>query len=124
MDELEKKGIIFEALEREAGKELDPFDLICHIAFGKPPLTRRERADNVRKKDYFAKYEGEAREIINALIDKYADEGITAIDDIGDLGVMPFTRFGTPVQIVNDIFGGRENYLEIIKKLQETIYTN
>ena len=124
VNELEKKGIIFEALEREAGKELDPFDLICHIAFGKPPLTRRERADNVRKKDYFAKYEGEAREIINALIDKYADEGITAIDDIGDLGVMPFTRFGTPVQIVNDIFGGRENYLEIIKKLQETIYTN
>ena len=124
VNELEKKGIIFEALEREAGKELDPFDLICHIAFGKPPLTRRERADNVRKKDYFAKYEGEAREIINALIDKYADEGITAIDDIGDLGVMPFMRFGTPVQIVNGIFGGRENYLKIIKKLQESIYAN
>ena len=124
MNELENKGIIFEALEQETGKDLDPFDLVCHIAFGKPALTRRERAENVRKKDYFAKYEGEAREIINALIDKYADEGITAIDDIGDLGVMPFMRFGTPVQIVNGIFGGRENYLKIIKKLQESIYAN
>lgn len=122
--ELESKGVIFEALEEEAGKNLDPFDLICHIAFGKPPLTRKERADNVRKKDYFAKYEGKAKEVINALIDKYADEGITAIDDIGDLSVMPFARFGTPVQIVNDIFGGRENYLGIIKKIEESIYAN
>ena len=124
MNELENKGIVFEALEQETGKKLDPFDLICHIAFGKLPLTRRERAENVRKKDYFAKYEGKAKEVLNALIDKYADEGITAIDDIGDLGVSPFTDFGTPVQIVNDIFGGRENYLKIIKKLQESIYAN
>ena len=124
VNELENKGIVFEALEQETGKKLDPFDLICHIAFGKLPLTRRERAENVRKKDYFAKYEGKAKEVLNALIDKYADEGITAIDDIGDLGVSPFTDFGTPVQIVNDIFGGRENYLKIIKKLQESIYAN
>ena len=115
VNELENKGIIFEELEQETGKVLDPFDLICHIAFGKPPLTRRERAENVRKKDYFSKYEGKAKEVVNALIDKYADEGITAIDDIGDLGVSPFTSFGTPVQIVNDIFGGREEYLKIIK---------
>ena len=124
VNELENKGIIFEELEQETGKVLDPFDLICHIAFGKPPLTRRERAENVRKKDYFSKYEGKAKEVVNALIDKYADEGITAIDDIGDLGVSPFTSFGTPVQIVNDIFGGREEYLKIIKKLQESIYAN
>ncbi len=124
VNELENKGIIFEELEQETGKVLDPFDLICHIAFGKPPLTRRERAENVRKKDYFSKYEGKAKEVVNALIDKYADEGITAIDDIGDLGVPPFTSFGTPVQIVNDIFGGREEYLKIIKKLQESIYAN
>lgn len=122
--EMESKGVIFEALEEETGKNLDPFDLICHIAFGKPPLTRKERADNVRKKDYFAKYEGKAKEVIDALIEKYADEGITAIDDIGDLAVMPFTSFGTPVQIVNDIFGGRENYLGIIKKIEESIYAN
>lgn len=122
--DLENKGVIFEALEEEAGKELDPFDLVCHIAFGKPPLTRKERTENVRKKDYFAKYEGKAKEVIDALIEKYADEGITAIDDIGDLAVMPFTSFGTPVQIVNDIFGGRENYLGIIKKIEESIYAN
>ncbi|MEK7592236.1 MAG: type I restriction-modification enzyme R subunit C-terminal domain-containing protein, partial [Patescibacteria group bacterium] len=122
--ELENKGVIFEVLEGETGKKLDPFDLICHIAFGKPPLTRKERAENVRKQNYFAKYEGKAKEVIDALIEKYADEGITAIDDIGDLSVMPFARFGTPVQIVNDIFGGRENYLGIIRKIEESIYAN
>lgn len=122
--ELEKKGVIFDALEQEAGKNLDPFDLICHIAYGKPPLTRKERAKNIHKKDYFAKYEGRAREIIDALVDKYADEGITAIDDIGDLSVTPFTQFGTPMEIVNNIFGGREKYLEVIKKIQESIYAN
>lgn len=124
VNELEKKGVIFEAMEQETGKNLDPFDLICHIAYGKSPLTRKERAENVRKKNYFAKYEGRVKEVINALIDKYANEGITAIDDIGDLSVTPFTQFGTPVEIVNNIFGGREKYLEIIKKIGESIYAN
>lgn len=122
LKELESHGILFDALAEESGKDLDPFDLICHIAFGKKPLTRKERADNVRKKDYFAKYEGQAREIIDALLEKYADRGITAIDDIGDLQVSPFTEFGTPLQIVNDIFGGREKYLEIINQIQQSIY--
>jgi len=122
IEELKNRGVFFEELEKEAGKDLDPFDLICHIAYGKKPLTRHERAENVKKKDYFAKYEGKAREVIDALLLKYADMGITAIDDIGDLQVSPFTEFGTPVQIVNDIFGGREQYLEMIKRIQEELY--
>lgn len=120
--ELEEKGIFLDALSEEVGKDLDPFDLICHVAFGKPPLTRKERAENVKKRDYFSKYEGKAREVIDALLDKYADQGILAIDDIGDLSVSPFTEFGMPYEIVNDIFGGREEYMAVINKIQEVIY--
>ncbi len=123
IEELKNRGVFFEDLEKESGKDLDPFDLICHIAYGKKPLTRKERAENVKKKDYFAKYEGKAREVIDALLLKYADMGITAIDDIGDLQVSPFTEFGTPIQIVNDIFGGRENYLEVINQIQLSLYS-
>lgn len=122
IEELKKQGVFFEELEKEVGKNLDPFDLVCHIAYGKKPLTRKERAENVRKNDYFAKYEGKAREVIDALLEKYADTGITAIDDIGDLQVSPFTNFGTPVEIVNEIFGGREKYLEVIRTIQNSLY--
>ena len=122
LKELETRGVLLDALAEESGKELDPFDLICHVAYGKPPLTRAERANNVRKSDYFTKYEGEARAVIDALLDKYADQGITAIDDIGDLTVAPFIQFGTPFQIVNITFGGREQYLEMIKEIQHEIY--
>ncbi|MFA6571746.1 MAG: DEAD/DEAH box helicase family protein [Bacteroidota bacterium] len=123
IEELKTRGVFFEELEKETGKNLDPFDLVCHIAYGKKPLTRKERADNVKKKDYFAKYEGKAREVINALLEKYADIGITAIDDIGDLQVSPFNEFGTPVEIVNDIFGGREEYLKVINQIQFSLYS-
>ena len=122
IEELKNRGVFFEELEKESGKELDPFDLICYVAYGKKPLTRKERVENVKKKDYFAKYEGKAREVIDALLDKYADVGITAIDDIGDLQVSPFVQFGTPVQIVNEIFGGREQYLQMINQIQMSIY--
>src|SRR3989338_2010765 len=105
-----------------AGRDLDAFDLICHVAWGKKPLTRGERAEKARKKDYFAKYEGKAREVIDALLAKYADQGILAIDDIGDLQVSPFDQFGTPYQIVNDIVGGREKYLVAIKEVQSALY--
>lgn len=124
IEELKNRGVFFEELEKEIGKDLDPFDLICHIAYGKKPLTRKERAENVKKKDYFAKYEGKAREVIDALLEKYSDRGITAIDDIGDLQVSPFTEFGTPVQIVNDIFGGREKYLAVINQIQLSLYSS
>jgi len=120
--EMEDRGVLLDALAEEVGKDLDPFDLVCHIAFGKPPLTRQERAENVKKRNYFAKYEGKAREVIEALLEKYADQGITAIDDIGDLSVRPFIQFGTPFQIVNDIFGGREKYLAVLHQIQQQIY--
>src|SRR5258708_6422120 len=120
--ELESRGVIFEELKKDAGKDLDPFDLVCHIAFGKKPLTRQERADNVKKQNYFAKYEGKAREVIDALIEKYADAGITAIDSIDDLQVSPFTKFGTPFEIVNVIFGGREKYLTAVKEIEISLY--
>ena len=122
IEELKNRGVFFEELEKESGRDLDPFDLVCHVAYGKKPLTRRERVENVKKKNYFVKYEGKAREVINSLLDKYADIGIAAIDDIGDLQVSPFTQFGTPVEIVNEIFGGRELYLQVINQIQASIY--
>lgn len=119
---MESRGVFFHELASEVGKDLDPFDLVCHVAWGKKPLTRNERAEKARKKDYFAKYEGKAREIIDALLTKYADQGITAIDDIGDLKAPPLDAFGTPVEIVDGIFGGRDKYLKTIKEVQMAIY--
>lgn len=120
--ELESKGIPLEELQKEVGLNLDLFDLILHVAYNKKPLTRRERVAKLRKQDYFAKYEGRAREVVEALLDKYADQGSIAIDDIGDLEVSPFTEIGTPYEIVNDIFGGREQYFVTLKELQEKLY--
>jgi type I restriction enzyme R subunit len=122
INELSEMGIVFDELRQEVGKDLDVFDLILHIAYGKKPLTRSERLKNVQSKDYFGKYEGKAREIIDLLLAKYADQGITAIDDIGDLTVNPFTDYGTPVEIVNDIFGGRDQYMEVIKNIEQALY--
>lgn len=122
VNELLDRGVAFEELRKEVGKDLDVFDLILHIAYGKKPLTRSERVKKARANDYFTKYEGQAREIIDLLLAKYADQGITAIDDIGDLMVSPFTDFGTPIEIVEDIFGGREEYLEIIRQIENSLY--
>ncbi len=126
IEELEKQGVMIEELQQsigDLGSELDPFDLILHVAFDKQKLTtRKERAEKVRKSNYLQKYNGQAKEVINALLDKYADQGITAIDDIGDLTVTPFVQFGTPIQIVNDIFGGKEKYLEVVNQIQKEIY--
>lgn len=108
VQELQERGIIFEELQKEVGQDIDVFDLILHVAYGKKPLTRSERLRNVKQSSYFDKYEGEAREIIDHLLEKYAQHGITAIDDIGDLQVSPFTQYGPPVEIVEGIFGGRE----------------
>ncbi len=122
VNELLDRGVAFEELRKEVGKDLDVFDLILHIAYGKKPLTRSERVKKAQANDYFTKYEGKAREIIDLLLTKYADQGITAIDDIGDLMVSPFTDFGTPIEIVEDIFGGREEYLEIIRQIENSLY--
>jgi type I restriction enzyme, R subunit len=122
IEELKERGIFLQELKQEAGKDLDEFDLICHIAFGKPPLTRKERAENVKKRDYFAKYEESAREVLQALLDKYADQGITAIENPEILRVFPLSKYGTPYEIVEEIFGGRDHYHEAVKELEENIY--
>lgn len=120
--ELEERGVLFEELKEEVGKDLDPFDLICHVAFDMPPLTRKERANNVKKRNYFTKYGQSAREVMEALLDKYADEGIENLENLEILKVPDFKRFGSPLEIVKK-FGGKQKYLEAIKELEKEIYT-
>lgn len=122
IDELLEKGIIFEALEKEIGKDFDPFDLICHIAFDKEPLTRKDRANNVKKRNYFAKYGQKAKEVIEALLDKYADEGIENVEDNNILRIPPFNNYGSILDIVK-LFGGKENYKLALKELEDNIYS-
>ena len=121
IEELQEKGIFFEALAEEVGKDLDPFDLICHVAFGARPLTRRERALNVRKRDYFTKYGEPARAILDALLDKYADEGIQNVERMDVLKVTPFDRFGSPVEIIKR-FGGKQQYHAALLELESHLY--
>jgi type I restriction enzyme R subunit len=121
IDELEGQGVLLDALAEEAGRELDPFDLICHVAYGQPPVTRRERAENVRKRDYFARFGEQARAVLEALLDKYADEGLASLEDIGVLRVQPLNHFGTPLEIVK-LFGDRDKFLEAIRELKAGLY--
>ncbi len=121
LDELEQQGILLTALSDEVGKELDPFDLVCHVAFGKPPLTRKERANNVKKRNYFTKYGEHARKVLESLLDKYADEGITNIESLGILKLNPLNTLGSPIEILN-FFGGKENYLQALKELESELY--
>ena len=120
--ELEKQGIIFEELKMELKKELDIFDLICHIAWDAPALTRRERAENVRKRNYWTKYGDKARSVLKALLDKYATSGIEDIEDMKVLTVPPITELETPSEIVK-LFGGKEQYLKAIRELEAEIYS-
>ncbi len=121
VDELQSRGIILENLQSEVKKELDAFDLICHVAWDMPALTRRERADRVKKKNYFMKYGGRARQVIEALLEKYAVEGIENIENLEVLRVDPFTGIGTPTEII-DIFGGRDQYVHVVEELEREIY--
>ena len=123
ISELAERGVVFEELREDVGQDVDVFDLILHVAYGKKPLTRSERLTHARKSDYFAKYEGSAREIIDLLFEKYAEHGITAIDDLGDLQVSPFTEYGTPIEIVEDIFSGRENYMQVVREIERQLYS-
>lgn len=123
MSELLDRGVAFEELRKEIGKDLDVFDLILHVAYGKKPMTRGERVKKAQTSDYFTKYEGKAKEIIDLLLAKYADQGITAIDGIEDLIVSPFTEFGTPIEIVEEIFGGRDQYMEVIRNIESSLYS-
>jgi type I restriction enzyme R subunit len=121
LEELLEKGVILEALEEAVGRDLDPFDLICHIAFDQPPLTRRERAEGVKKRNVFSMYEEKAREVLGILLDKYADQGLETIEKIDVLKLDPFTEIGTPIEIVGS-FGGRDQYLEAVQKLETALY--
>lgn len=126
IDELAAQGVMWEALAEEVeakrGQPLDPFDLICHIAFDQPPLTRKERAEQVKKRNYFAKYAGTARQVLEALLDKYADTGIEHIEDIKILQLDPFSQIGAPLELVR-AFGGKPAYQQAIHELEEQLYT-
>ena len=121
IEELNEQGVLLDALAEEVGRDYDPFDLVCHVAFDRPPLNRRERANNVRKRDVFSRYGEKARAVLDTLLDKYADAGIEQIEDLGILKVQPINELGTPLEIV-DLFGGREGYLEAVKELESQIY--
>ncbi len=120
--ELAEQGVMVEALYDAVNKEVDLFDLICHVAYDQPPMTRKERANQVKKRNYFAKYGEQAKNVLEALLDKYADEGITNIESIEVLRVNPIDEFGSPYEIVNGIFGGKSRYQEAIKELEQELY--
>ena len=119
--EMGEQGVLFEALADEVGKDFDAFDLICHVAFDQPPLTRRERASRVRKRSYFGRYGDEARRVLEALLDKYADEGIEHIEGLEALKVRPLDEFGSVSQIVK-AFGGKQQYEAAVRALEAELY--
>ena len=119
--ELEEQGVMVEALRDAVNREVDLFDLICHVAFDQPPLTRQERANNVKKRNYFTKYGEQARKVLEALLDKYADEGVTNIESMDVLKVKPLNEFGSPLEIIKE-FGNKAKYLEAIKELEQELY--
>ena len=121
LEELENEGLPIMSIADELGASLDPFDLICHVAFDARPLTRRERADNVKKRDVFAKYGDQARAVLDALLAKYADEGVFNLDDANVLRIEPFSALGTPVQLIR-AFGGREGFEKAAHELQSALY--
>ncbi|PTP37971.1 EcoAI/FtnUII family type I restriction enzme subunit R [Vibrio splendidus] len=122
IDELAEAGILWEALEDEVGKDMDPFDMICHVVYDQPALTRKERADNVKKRNYFTKYGDTAQQVLNNLLDKYADEGVQEIENIHVLKVKPFDEMGRPLEIIKKGFGGKPQYLEAVHDLEMAIY--
>ena len=121
VDELEEQGVFFEALKDEVGKDFDPFDLICHIAFESKPLTRKERADNVKKRNYFTKYGEKAQAVINSLLDKYTDDGLLTIESTEVLKLDPLNKLGTPIELVK-AFGGKPQYTAALKELENELY--
>ena len=117
--ELEQQGIIWEVLAEEVGKDLDPFDMLCHVVYGQPPLTRKERAENVRKRNYFTKY---SEAVLDNLLDKYADAGVQEIESIQVLKLKPFDSMGTLPEIIKTGFGDRNGYNQALSELENEIY--
>jgi type I restriction enzyme R subunit len=121
VEELATQGVFLEELAEQVGRDYDAFDLVCHVAFDQPPLTRRERADRVNKRNVFTKYGEQARTVLHALLDKYAEAGIRSVESLEILKVDPLSDFGTPVEIVR-LFGGKEAYLSAIRELEAELY--
>ena len=121
-DLLRERGIDLQALKEEQGMaDVDDFDFICHIAYNQKPLTRKERADNVRKRNIFGRYGDKARQVLDALLDKYANEGISQLENRKVLSLDPFRQMGSPASIAK-LFGGNKKYLEAVKELEQEIY--
>ncbi|MCD7054960.1 DEAD/DEAH box helicase family protein [Escherichia fergusonii] len=120
--ELEQQGIIWEVLAEEVGKDLDPFDMLCHVVYCQPPLTRKERAENVRKRNYFTKYSEAAQTVLDNLLDKYADAGVQEIESIQVLKLKPFDSMGTLPEIIKTGFGDRNGYNQALSELENEIY--
>lgn len=121
VEALEQQGVFFEALKEEIGKDFDPFDLICHVAYEAKPLTRKERANNVKKRNYFTKYGEKAQSVIKSLLDKYADDDLLTIESLDVLKLDPLNKLGSPLEIIN-AFGGKENYIQALKELENELY--
>jgi type I restriction enzyme R subunit len=126
--ELLERGVMLDELQEQVGAEYDAFDLICHVAFDRPPLTRQERARKVQKQDVFTQYGEIARQVLTAMLDKYADEGIEVLEEAAEpkkmaklLKVRPFSQYGSPKQIV-DAFGGRDGFITAVRELSSYIY--
>ena len=119
--ELIEQGVMVEALYEAVDKQVDLFDLICHVAYDQPPMTRKERANNVKKRNYFTKYGEQARNVLEALLDKYADQGIENMENIQILTVPPISDFGSVTEIIK-VFGSREAYDKAIKELENELY--
>jgi type I restriction enzyme R subunit len=123
IDELKDEGVLLDAVREETGKvELDDFDLICHLAYDKAPLTKIERANNVKKRHYLYKYSELAQQVLSTLLEKYANEGIKEIEETKVLQLQEFSKYGSPMKIVKE-FGGKEAYQKAIKELEDEIYT-
>ncbi|WP_148864123.1 EcoAI/FtnUII family type I restriction enzme subunit R [Marinobacter fonticola] len=125
VEELAEQGVFWDDLTKDVSKKLgaepDPFDVICHIVYDQPPLTRKERAEQVRKKNYFSKYEGASRLVLDALLDKYTDAGIEPIEDVKVLTLAPFDRIGAPMELLQ-AFGGKPGYTDAVKDLEDALY--
>ena len=122
IEELEDAGLRLDVLGDEVNPDLDPFDLVCHVAYGRPPLTRRERADNVRKRDVFSKYGPQARAVLDALLTKYQDDGVVGgLDDVRILQIPPLDTMGTTVELIRQ-FGGKEKFETAVHELQKALY--
>lgn len=119
--ELVEQGVLVDALQSAVNKELDLFDLVCHTAFDAPPLTRKERANKVKKRNYFGKYGEKTRRVLELLLDKYADTGLENLESMDILKVTPFDEFGTPMEILSS-FGGKDEYINAIRNLEKEIY--